>query len=464
MSIAHDLKRASGSVTITESGSYSATESEFSVPLGEGLSIQTGLLHEVCFTDVSPLSHDLSVLLGAVKCADRSIVRRHTLGWGRSINVVVPVYELGTWRRTEVAQALNNLLQYLTGDVWSVSFVKRKRKVACVGQLLLLSAPERMRVFVPFSHGLDSFAQSELLARIDSSVEVIPVHLRSSSQESSMRSVGRSAKNGPPVISVAARVNEPKRAELSFRTRPFLYDSLAAYAAVLSGGGDVLIPENGQGSLGGSLVRLGAEAPLRSCYPGFTSRLSAFFRHLTGQEVNFRHPALFRTKGQVLKELMKHRPQSSVWLKAHPSCSYDARHAHRGGERVHCGVCGNCLLRRMSLHAAGISDCTPYKVNNLAAASIEEARVDGDEEPVLRSYHDIARNAVRSMQRLADQIGPDGRYRVAAEVENLVPLLALSRTEVQEALNCMLQQHSREWMEFLECCGGSSWVAQFARG
>jgi hypothetical protein len=459
----HAQPLTEGSVTIVESGAFIAEENHSQVPIGDGLDIQTGLLHEVCFTEISPLSRDLSVVLGAVKHVDRSVRRKHGLGWARQLSLTVPVYELATWRRDEVASTLTDTLQYLTGDVWRFRFVKRRRISAPSGQVPLLDSPDRSRVFVPFSHGLDSFAQSELMRARGAGVDVIPVHLRSSSVEQTMKSLGRIAKRKLTPIPVSASVNEPKHAEPSFRTRPFLYDGLAAYAAVLSGGADVIIPENGQGSLGGSLVRLGAEAPHRSCHPGFTTRLAQFFEHLTGKEIAFVHPALFQTKGQVLRRLLQVQPDSDIWLAEHPSCSYDARHANRNGRKVHCGVCGNCLLRRTSLFAAGIVDSTVYKVSDLRAGSLEGAMEADDKLLTPGSYRDIARNAARSMQRLADLVCSDKQYRVAAEAEGLANYQRRSRSEVREALDGMLEQHSHEWTDFLEHCGQSSWVAQLAR-
>lgn len=453
-----------GSVTVTESGAYSVSGRHYLVPIGDGLSIQTGLLHEVCFTEVSPLSHDLSLVLGAVKCADRSVRRLHGRGWERHLKLTVPVYELTTWRQSDVASSLVDVLQYLTGDVWRLDFVKRRRKPGSSGQVPLLKSPNRQRVFIPFSDGLDSYAQTVLLGSRGEGIDVLPVHLRAASTERTMKSLGRAARTQLIPVPVSARVGEPKHAEQSFRTRPFLYDSLAAYAAFLSGGGDVVIPENGQGSLGGSLVRLGAEAPHRSCHPGFTARLARFFERLTGESANFVHPALFRTKGQVLAELLRVLPDSDAWLTKHPSCSYDARHANRDGMQIHCGVCGNCLLRRMSLHAASINDPTPYKMNDLHAHSLEESLISDDVLPSLRAYQDVARNAARSMQRLADQLVPRGGYRVSAEAESLARYQGRSQSESREALENLLEQHSHEWTEFLDFSGKSSWVAQLARG
>lgn len=452
-----------GTVTVSETGAYSASGNHFLVPIGDGLSIQTGLLHEVCFTEVSPLALDLTLLLGAVKCADRSVRRLHGRGWARRLQLKIPVYELATWRQSDVAVSLIDVLQYLTGDSWQIDFVKRRKKPECTGQAPLFASPSRPRAFIPFSRGLDSYAQSELLTVNSSEREVIRVHLKASRGERSMKSLGQAAKQQLTPVPVAANVNEPKHAEQSYRTRPFLYDSLAAYAAVLSKGGVVVIPENGQGSLGGSLIRMGSEAPHRSCHPGFTTRLSRLLACLTGEQISFEHPALFQTKGQVLSALLKVQSASDAWLLKHPSCSYDARHAHRNHKQVHCGVCGNCLLRRMSVHAAGIADPTPYKVNDLHAASLASALMQGDEPPNLRAYTDIARNAARSMQRMADLVNSTEPYRVAAEIDGLAYYQGRARSEVREALSSMLDQHSREWRAFLEHTGKSSWVTQFAR-
>ncbi|MDB5823894.1 MAG: hypothetical protein JWR21_2598 [Herminiimonas sp.] len=347
-----------GSVTVVASGGFAAKGFHFRVPTA-GLAMHAEILHEVCFTEANALSHDLSLLLGAIKCADRSIPRHHGKCWARKVSVTVPVYELQTWRRLDVVEPLVDCLDYLTGDDWRFEFVKRKGRPGMVVQLPLLISPDKNRIFIPFSHGLDSFAQATILASGTGAPDIVPVHMKSGRSEPTMKSIRHATKAAVVPVPVVARGWEPKHAELTFRTRPFLYDSLAAYASVLAGGGgQVLIPENGQGSLGGSLVRLGAEAPHRSCHPGFTNRLAKFMSRLTSRPVAFAHPALMLTKGQVLLRLVAVRPESGDWLKQHFSCSYDARHANHASKRVHCGVCGNCLLRRMSVFACGIRDPT----------------------------------------------------------------------------------------------------------
>lgn len=427
-----------------------------------GNSFETKHLHEYCYSVPTSLSHDIASLLGAVKLSDRSFPRSHSRGWGRSLKVELPVFELELWRRQSVNQSLLECLQYLTGDRWEFLFVKRRRKAASAGQAHLLSAPDGPRVFVPFSHGLDSFAQSELLASRERSLEIVRVNINSNSHPGTWKSLGRRGRIR--AISISSRVDEPHRTEPSFRTRPFIYDMMAAYGAAMSGAHRVLVPENDQGSLGGSLVPLGIEAPHRSCHPGFTSRLARFVFTLTGRNVRFEHPALFLTKGQVLSCLVKIRPNSSEWLAAHPSCSYDARHAHDNGRKVHCGVCGNCLLRRLSVHAAGVVDHTPYRVVDIHAPTIESTFGNRVLPREFSAYSDVAKNSARGMQRLAELAQEPDAPRVWAEKDGIARYQERSILEIREDMFALLRQHHMEWTAFLHHCGESSWVNRLAEG
>ena len=422
---------------------------------------ETKHLHEYCFSAPTGVSHDIASLLGAVRLADRGFVRRHSRAWGRALQIELPVYELNTWRAPAVTDSLKDCLTYLTGDQWSFRFVKRRRKPAPAGQVHLVSSPEAPRVFVPFSHGLDSYAQSELLTAREK-LEIVPVNINASRSSGSWRALGR--KGRARAVPVSSQVDEPHHSEPSFRTRPFIYDMMAAYGAAMSDTRRVLVPVNGQGSLGGSLVPLGNEALHRSCHPGFTSRLARFVHALTGRQVTFEHPGLFSTKGQVLACLAKVNPNSNAWLLDHPSCSYDSRHAHEGGRKVHCGVCGNCLLRRLSVHAAELSDSTRYRVADLRMSTIEATFGDANLPREIAAYRDVALNSARSMQRLADLAGTQAAPRIWAEIDGLARYQERSIQEVKEDMFSLLQQHRSEWNAFLDHCGTSSWVARLARG
>jgi hypothetical protein len=116
------------------------------------------------------------------------------------------------------------------------------------------------------------------------------------------------------------------------------------------------------------------------------------------------------------------------------------------------------------LHSAGIADPTPYKVSDVHASSLDTALLEGDEARSIKAFKDIARNAARSMQRLADLAEADDGYRVAAEVEAISRYEGRPRSQVRDEVTGLLQQHRREWADFLQHCGQSSWLAELARG
>lgn len=423
--------------------------------------IDAAHLQRYCFSSRDELLEDLTAVLGAVRTVDRSVVRHHTKGWARDLQISAAVSDLKLWRSAEVTRALADTLGFLTADRWSFEFTYRKPRKGEPRQDHLVESPSQQRVFMPFSNGLDSFAIAKELRAESSSVELVLVNVRAKDKPTKWSNLGRKKTTDFHTVEVAAYAPEPHRAELTFRSRPFLYDLLAGYGAAIAQPARVVIPENGQGSLGGSLVPLGAEAPHRSCHPGFTSRLANLIRLLTKTKVQFDHPALFLTKGQVLGNLARRDTNVTQWLATHRSCSYDARHSSSGQKVMHCGVCGNCLLRRVSLQSAGVTDSTEYRARDLGATAFDKAFPEGVPH-AFRANRDIALNSVRSMQRLADLANQPGSLRVDGEVAALARGLNEPFVSVREKMYAFLIQHQREWEPFVESCGRKSWVADFA--
>lgn len=430
-------------------------------PAKDATRIDASHLQRYCFTSHDEVLEDLTSVISAVRTADRSIVRHHTKGWARELAITAPVSDLKLWRSPEVTRALADTLGFLTADRWSFKFTYRKPRKGEPRQDHLVEPPPQFRVFMPFSNGLDSFAIAKELRAASASLELVLVNVRAKDKPTNWSNLGRKKTLDFHTVEVAAYADEPHRAELTFRSRPFLYDLLAGYGAAIAQPARVVIPENGQGSLGGSLVPLGAEAPHRSCHPGFTSRLATLIHLLTKTEVKFDHPALFLTKGQVLAGLAKRDTNVAQWLATHRSCSYDARHSSSGKKVMHCGVCGNCVLRRVSLQWAGVTDSTVYRAKDLTATTFEKSFPAGEPHNV-KANRDLALNSVRSMQRLADLATNPRAVRVGAEVAALTRGLNEPIKTVREKMEAFLTQHRREWEPFVESCGRKSWVADFA--
>jgi hypothetical protein len=429
----------------------------------EATRIDASHLQRYCFTSHDEVLVDLTSVLSAVRTMDRSVVRHHTNGWARDLVVSAAVSDLKLWRSADVTRALSDTLGFLTADRWSFEFTYRKPRKGEPRQEHLVESPKQPRVFMPFSNGLDSFAIAKELQAASPALELVLVNVRAKDKPTKWDNLGRKKKAAVDLhtVEVATYAPEPHRAELTFRSRPFLYDFLAGYGAAIAQPARVVIPENGQGSLGGSLVPLGAEAPHRSCHPGFTSRLANLIRLLTKTEVAFDHPALFLTKGQVLAGLAKRDAKVAQWLAAHRSCSYDARHSSSGHKEMHCGLCGNCILRRVSLQWAGVTDSTEYRARDLHTTTFEGSFPAGVPH-AFSANRDIALNSIRAMQRLADLATNPRAVRVEAEVAALTRGLNEPIKNVRDKMEAFLSQHRKEWEPFVESCGRKSWVADFA--
>lgn len=457
-----DIHERVASLRIIESGTPTQIGNAHTVRLGREIQVSTNLLAEFCFAYPDDVGYDLMSLVGAVKYADRAFTRHHGIGWGRRINIQVPVLDYERWRSKELTVILEECLGYLTGDGWRFTFTRRKKKPAVLSSIAPLEHTQQ-HIFIPYSHGLDSYAQLRLLSTRDPDVVPVCVFTSSSGMERTWKELCRTkVKGGVKPIPVPVNVSRFLHPEPTFRTRPFLYYMLSAYGAFLAKSNLVLIPENGQGSLGGSLVTMGNEAKHRSCHPAFTRRLTQLLQKITEREIEFDHPELYRTKGEVMADLAQIESSSS-WFADHSSCSHDQRHSNIGGSQVHCGVCGNCILRRVSAQAANMADSTEYLFPDLSQPTIHKSVHPDAKVRAMKAFADVAGNGIRSMQRLSDLASDPNHSAIWTEVAAISQATDGDATEVHQNMIRMLTTHRNEWSAFIDRCGNDSWVSEIAR-
>ncbi|MBU9185204.1 adenine nucleotide alpha hydrolase family protein [Burkholderia multivorans] len=437
------------------------------VRLGDDIKVRPDRLSAYCFRQSDGLAHDLMTLIGAVKYADRKLMRHHSKGWERYLHIELPVFRLNIWLQQSVQDSLVHCLNYLTGDIWSFSFTERTGRPPTLGQSPLsgISLSNRDLLFVPFSHGLDSYGQVRLWQCEHPDTEVVCVFADARiSGVDHGDGLNRRTSEHIQYVRVPVSVKPMRRAEPSFRSRPFMFYLLAGLGAIESGANKVMIPENGQGSIGGSLIVTGHEAKHRSCYPGFTAKLSRFVEALTGKRVKFYHPALFKTKGAVLRALADVGEDVRAVLARHSSCSCDARLTSRDGRMFHCGLCGNCLLRRAAEHSVDLDGTTEYLFEDLSAGTLESALRSGNGEVKMRFFHDLARNGARDMQRLADLVSASSGSAAQVAAIDLARFVDGGIEYATSSLSRLLNCHAAEWGEFLSACGENSWISRTARG
>lgn len=282
----------------------------------------------------------------------------------RELELSIPVSEPDLW--LAAGPALEDLLRFLSGDEWRLSFRRSRVKTNASAD-----NPAPARAACLFSGGADSLAgalitesdvgtpalvshwdwtiiagvQSELAGRLESMWNVEIDHVQ--------HQVGRRKHQ------LGSHDEFPE--EGSSRSRSFLFIALGLAAAAVRGG-DLVMAENGWASINPPLAgeRRGAFST-RTTNPAFLDGLQEVLATIhIGTRI--RNPFEGFTKGDVfnrVKDLLGAQEASRL-LSASHSCAKPIAFRFGAPARAHCGVCFGCLVRRGAFIAAGLSDQTEY--------------------------------------------------------------------------------------------------------
>ena len=312
------------------------------------------------------LNKDLVKLAVAAFLADRSAERLKGTGvrWDRELELTVPASNPDVWN--SVADQLEGHLHTLTGDLWSLSFVRQAgRRRGHIAEV------DPADVVCLFSGGADSLAgaihahstlgtppvllshwdfnkaaavQAELVAKL-SEIWGVPIeHHRIQMQRFAKQAGSRVAFDD----------------EKSRRSRSFLFVALGL-AAAAARGAELWICENGFTTVNPPLSpERGGSLSTRTTHPGFLDGLAATLNGI-GLEASIKNPFEMKPKGVVLAEAaasLTHAQAENLFTASH-SCGKPPRSGgfHSGWQ---CGVCFGCLVRRGAFVASGITDGTAY--------------------------------------------------------------------------------------------------------
>src|SRR5690606_18521979 len=178
------------------------------------------------------------------------------------------------------------------------------------------------------------------------------------------------------------------------------------------------------------LVTSSAQAyPDFRSHPLFTMRMERFLKALLKRPVRFVFPRIWSTKGETLKAYAA-LPGSDDWRETR-SCWQNARHCSLNGQLVQCGVCAACMLRRMSIHAAGLTDDdSVYACSDLRAATFEDSVQPGFRMrgPALREY---AIAGTQHLDHMADLVLPLHRPVLRRHALFAGPALGMAAADVE---------------------------------
>jgi 7-cyano-7-deazaguanine synthase in queuosine biosynthesis len=429
--------------------------------IGRHIRFSTSGLESYFFEQWHPVVFDLLLVAAAVEFCDRRLPRP-AHGWARRFEVCIPVHDPQRWSAAGVSRPLHDALSLLTGDSWSIAFTARNGDHPEVRQTSL-PLSNRAQAVIAFSKGLDSRAVAGLVAA-EMGNGLVRIRL---GREPRDKLAGK--RERAPFTSIPYRVGgsgSMRLPETSARSRGFKFAVISLASAYLAKVRRIIVPESGQGALGPVLVPVGhAYADYRN-YPQFTNLMEVFGAQLLETVIGYEFPRLWYTKGETLAAYQAIAPQSTVWSKTW-SCWQQSRQSSVSGKKRQCGICAACMLRRMSVHAAGLEeDPSRYVWERLSSATLNDGVADGFERRRIgKAMREYALAGTLHLQHLAElnQAGAKkrGLDRIARQVGRLTGLTA---QESEAKATRLIDQHEKEWTAFTTSLGSDSFVMNWARG
>jgi len=411
---------------------------------------------------------DLLDVAMAVYVVDRLVRRAQDDGhWHpRSLSLQIPVAETRTFERFK--PQLTKLLNWLTTDDWKVDFTDAvtPRRARPAGSLY---PPELDRPFVGlYSGGLDSLAGAVAQSLDPAFASGVLVGGQSGSGLKSLQDRQLQAfrtrlphLHWEPFRGYAHPCKErhlrdwhvrEQSQEKSQRSRAFLFLVVGAVTAHAYGTDRLHVYENGVGAINlpYSAAFSGVDQT-RAMHPHTLHQASRLFSALFGQPFRVVNTSLWRTKGEMCAQLAAEGLGDLVNMTV--SCdSYPLRET-----RKQCGRCTSCLLRRLSLLAAGLretddqalyrDDIYALKANPQSQQQSRQHRPYEFMRQQAHSFEELTRPGRGTEFRVEHEALQDVRHAVA-EAEGL------TLTETDARLSDLYRRYAQEFRTFDEAVSG----------
>lgn len=421
--------------------------------IGDHIKFETEGLEAYFCAEWDQKLYDLLVLAGSIEFCDRAICRS-TVEWAREIHLSLPVHEPDQWNDGATKELLCRALSFLTGDCWYIHFNCRKRPVDKPRQGLF-DFLDHVTSVIPFSEGLDSLAAARI-SELKHKKILARVRLGSARAPRDFECPQRA-----PFATVPYKIQgvHYRLRESSQRHRGFKFAALCGIAASLAKCVEVIIPESGQGAIGPSLVTAGQGYPDYRSHPRFLRFMEQFPDRILERKLCFLTPRIWFTKGETLKEYVELNASHFKDLRSTRSCWQQARQIGFEGRFPQCGICAACMLRRMSMHAAGLSEPNEtYLWEDLSAQSFVRGCASGFPR-ITESLKEYAIAGALHLDHLAE-IGSSSFSERTLNRESLFLSQStdMSQEEVNKGMRRMLGKHREEWKEFLESLGKDSFI------
>ena len=295
-------------------------------------------------------------------------------GWTRDIEVEFPVNNLAVWSGKE--EKLKQILDFLTGDNWLVSF----RKIENVD----LFQPRTNRRKIP-SYDKDSIKSVSLFSGgLDSLIGVIDELEKLSNNERMLLVSHFDSKSPGPnrdqkillkllekeypnkIYWVQSKLSLSRKdingnrisVENNYRSRSLFFIGLGCYLSPID---KLIIPENGTISINYPLTPSRVSSlSTRTTHPYVLKNTQELFKELMLSTIIY-NPYSFKTKGEMFVECTNQTLLKNIY---HNSVSCGKRGRKRNWKVKNgvqeCGICMPCIYRRAALNKAGLDNENQY--------------------------------------------------------------------------------------------------------
>ncbi len=395
-------------------------------------------------SNLSDLVLDILEVGSYVYAADQTVtrggktLRDNGSDWRRSFEFDIPVRCLELWNRADVKEALESTLNFMSDE----NFQFRFRKLRKIVQLNPYFKMDEGRPWFSadqvllFSGGLDSLA-GLCKSTVEEGKRVIAVSHRAAPQvdkrqRALLDEFSRSTGSVYDILHIPIWVNKQKELtrDTNQRTRSFLFAMMAAAIAQLQGMSEIRFYENGITSCNLSLLEQlkGARAS-RTTHPGVLKKLSQLLSLLVDRPFAVVNPFFWKTKADIVQTVID--AGLSELIARSVSCS-----RVRPADKIksHCGVCSQCVGRRLATLATQAGENDPDEIYQSLLPTDPLGTLD-------------ARTTAESYVRFAKEVkgmGIDDFYHRFGPAWDIITALDLSSSEAAQRLFELHQRHSQQ--------------------
>jgi 3',5'-cyclic AMP phosphodiesterase CpdA/7-cyano-7-deazaguanine synthase in queuosine biosynthesis len=320
---------------------------------------------------ISPRLRDLMELAACVAAADQATGRgdpgANDIGerWRRRLRIRMAVRDLEFWSLATTMDALADVLNFVSEDEFEFEFGAIEPGVTRAAPWSKATELFKAQRVLAFSGGLDSFAGAAETILADQQDAAL-ITLASASklaagQATLVRELNRAAEMKlskaravPFELKTQRHSSLPDR-ERTQRTRSFGVAAAAAATASVFGLSAASFYENGVVSINLplSIQSIGARAT-RTTHPATLAGYSKLVSLVLEHRFDFENPFLWKTKADVVSRLQQLGVHNLIGTTV--SCGSVITMT---AEAPHCGLCSQCIDRRVSVLAAQLEDFDP---------------------------------------------------------------------------------------------------------